>query len=200
MLAHTRVCGKRNFVVDTRIREDVTSASMRQWRDCKGTPERQASLVEALAVSLGNKSQAAKLLGLSRQHLHRILSDPSRHGLPGDSVTRRDGATEGDGSRGVTSRVMDGGVTPSVGKSLTYTQSRPTLIAVSTPTMATETGVTVTLVLPRHCVEWLDLESIRRKHALGHGKSSKAPIVVGLIEREIARQSEGQRESRKAEK
>jgi len=65
------------------------------------------------------------------------------------------------------------------------------LSAVSTATTtATESGVTVTLVLPRHCVEWLDLESIRRKHALGHGKSSKAPIVVDLIEREISRQAD----------
>lgn len=46
--------------------------------------------------------------------------------------------------------------------------------------------VTVTLVLPRHCAEWLDLESIKRKHALGHGKPAKAPIVVELIEREMA--------------
>jgi hypothetical protein len=49
-------------------------------------------------------------------------------------------------------------------------------------------GVSVTLVLPRRCVEWLDLESVRRKHALGQGKSSKAPIVVELIDREIAAQ------------
>ena len=200
MLAHTRVCGKRNFVVDTPIREDVTSASMRQWRDCKGSPERQASLVEALAISRGNKSHAAKLLGLSRQHLHRILSDPPRHGLPDDSVALRDSATRGYDTSSVTRRSPESDVTRTTGHSLTYGVSKPTLVSVSTTQAAIESGVAVTLVLPRHCVEWLDLESIRRKHALGHGKSSKAPIVVDLIEREIARQSEGERQSRKVEK
>src|SRR3972149_1468242 len=159
---------------------------MRQWRDCRETVERQAALIEALAISRGNKSQAAKLLGLSRQHLHRILSDPPRHGLPDDSVALRDSATRGYDTKAVTRRSPESDVTRTTGHSLTYGVSKPTLLAVSTSQVAIESGVTVTLVLPRHCVEWLDLESIRRKHALGHGKSSKAPIVVGLVERGIA--------------
>jgi len=48
-------------------------------------------------------------------------------------------------------------------------------------------GVTITLVLPRRCVEWLDLQAVKRKHTLGQGKPAKAPIVAALIEREMAR-------------
>lgn len=58
------------------------------------------------------------------------------------------------------------------------------------PTVAIADEIQITLVMPRRCVEWLDLESVRRKHALGHSKPAKAPIVVELIEREMARQQE----------
>lgn len=179
-------------MIDTRGRADVTLASMRQWRDCRETQERRATLIEALSIARGNKSHAAKLLGLSRQHLHRILLDPSRHGLPDDRVSPRvTPVTEGDGEPDVSRRAAVGAVTRSAYRSLTYAVARPTLVAVSTQQAAAiDDGVTVTLVLPRHCVEWLDLESIKRKHALGHGKSSKAPIVVELIEREIARKGD----------
>lgn len=169
---------------------------MRQWRDCKGTPERRAALIEALSIARGNKSHAAKLLGLSRQHLHRILLDPSRHGLPDDGVSPGDAVTEGDAEPTISSRAAAAAVTRSAYPSLTYAVARPTLVAVSTQqAAAAEDGVTVTLVLPRHCVEWLDLESIKRKHALGHGKSSKAPIVVELIEREISREAAGRKKA-----
>lgn len=156
---------------------------VRQWRDCNGTPQRQAALVEALQIAKGNKSHAAKLLGLSRQHLHRILTDPAKHGLHGVTDTSSVGDSSGDSQAGNESVTPRSGVTRNTLESLTSGHARPTLIAVSTAPAAVETDeVSVTLLIPRRCAEWLDHEAVRRKHAVRHGKSAKAPIVVELIE------------------
>jgi hypothetical protein len=180
-------------MLDTRGRARVTSASMRQWRDCKGTQQRKDALVEALRISAGNKSDAAKLLGLSRQHLYRILADPSRHGLGGDGGDAGDSVTQSYMGRRDTGGDRYARVTRNSDESLTYGHPRPSLTAVSTEPAVD--SVAMTLVLPRRCAEWLDLESVRRKHALGHGKPAKSPIVVDLIEREMARRDKRKKNS-----
>ncbi len=71
---------------------------------------------------------------------------------------------------------------------MTYARPRPTLADVSTLAQSVvDDTVTVTLNLPRECVEWLDVEAIRRKYASHSSKAAKAPIVVELIREEIKR-------------
>src|SRR5262245_29642245 len=120
---------------------------MRQWRDCSGTPERQGALIEALSIAEGNKVRAAKLLGLSRQHLYRILEKPAAHGLPGrpgDSVTRGDSVTKGDKGARNGPDTPRADVTRSLDESLTYRRPRPTLGAVTSADL-----VNVHIALPR---------------------------------------------------
>lgn len=51
--------------------------------------------------------------------------------------------------------------------------------------MAVDTdAVTVTLSMPRRCAEWLDVKGARRRYSAG--RAGKSPIVVELIEREMA--------------
>jgi hypothetical protein len=152
---------------------------MRQWSDCKTTQERQAALVEALQVARGVKSNAAKLLGMNRQHLHRWLrSSSARDGVaPGDTVASRDTLH--------TVATLAGGAS-SNSEPLTRSGGRPTFAIVSTAPTVIDEEVTVTLRLPRRCVEWLDVEAVKRKYASGQSKAAKAPIVVEMIERAMA--------------
>jgi len=173
-------------VVDTRRRADVASAHMRQWRDCNGATERQAAVVEAMRVAKGNKSNAAKLLGLSRQHFYRVLGSPQGAGSRGDTDTRRDAGDRSVKRDGPTGGKRVTSVTRSTAESLTCAKVRPTLVAVSTASAVEEEEVAVTLMLPRRCVEWLDVEAVRRKHASGQSKAAKAPIVAEMIERAMA--------------
>jgi hypothetical protein len=99
-------------------------------RDCRTASDREAAIAEALRLSDGVMSDAAALLGVSRQHLHRLV--------------------------GPEPATVEAGV------------------------------ITLTLKLPRHCVEWLDVEAVKRKYRSGSSKAAKAPIVVELIERAMA--------------
>ena len=40
----------------------------------------------------------------------------------------------------------------------------------------------VNLDLPRHCIDWLEQEALRRKQASGASRPAKSPIIVELIE------------------
>ncbi len=104
-------------------------------RDCRTAKEREAAVTEALAITGGIHSDAAGLLGISRQHLHRLVGPPE--GAAGDDDT-----------------------------------------------------VSVTLRLPRRCVEWLDIQAVKRKYRSGSSKAAKAPIVVELIDRAIRQEAE----------
>jgi hypothetical protein len=42
--------------------------------------------------------------------------------------------------------------------------------------------VYITVELPRHCVEWLEIEAVRWKHRTGAWHPAKCPIIVELIE------------------
>src|SRR5512135_941852 len=122
---------------------------MRLWSDCRTTQERQAALVEAMQVARGVKADSAKLLGISRQHLHRVLAERPGRSARRDAVTRSDTVTTSD-TQDATARTgrRDGG-TRSALKSLTSSPGGPTLTIVSTPAAVVEDEVTVTLRLPR---------------------------------------------------
>jgi Bacterial regulatory protein, Fis family len=111
---------------------------MKTWAETRTESERIALLDLAIGEARGNVSRAAAMLGITRQHLHRLLPK-----LPkGPILAQEVGAAEDLG--------------------------------------------TLTLTLPRRCIEWLDIEAVKRKHLAGNSKAAKSPIVVELIEREMA--------------
>jgi Bacterial regulatory protein, Fis family len=170
-------------MVDTRTRANVAYAQMRQWRDCKTTQERQTAVANAMQATRGVISDAAKCLGLSRQHLHRVLSSMKSGG---DTVTRGDTVA----SRGVNGDgdavTCHGGVTTTLGQSLTYGARVPSLGHVSSAVTTDEPTVRVAFDIPKRCLDWLDRLALKRKHEQG-GRMAKSPIVQELIEREMQR-------------
>lgn len=50
------------------------------WREAKTAAERKAALAEALTETGGSVSAAARLLGVDRKHLHRLIAPPDDKG------------------------------------------------------------------------------------------------------------------------
>lgn len=168
------------------------------WRDAKPGPDQRACLRAAMDAENGNISRAAKRLGLSRQHLYRLLQllDATPGVTPRDSVTGSDTVTRPDS---VTSSDIDGDVTRDSASatvtrsrvlSLTYGHTRPNLGIVNGTAEVAEDVVVMNLSLPRRLVQWLEMEAVRRKHAVGASKAAKSPIVAELIEKAMHEDTE----------
>lgn len=158
----------------------MSSTVLKRWREARLGPEQRAAVAEALAVTGGNKSQAAKLLGLSRMHLYRLIG-AGVIGDARDTVTRGDTATSRDAVTLVTA------VTPTSKDSLTYGRTAHTLRPVSSAAIAIpdaqEETVRVALDLPRSLVNWIELEGLKRKQDGRTPRQAKSPIVVEALER-----------------
>jgi hypothetical protein len=168
-----------------------------RWRDARPGPDQRACLKAAMDAEGGNISRAAKRLGLSRQHLYRLLQLLETPGVTprdsvtgGDTVTRPDSVTSGDSDDGVTHGGASGTVTRSRDFPLTYGDQKPNLAAVNSTGEVTEDVVVMNLHLPRRLVQWLEMEAVRRKHAVGASKAAKSPIVAELIEKAMHESTE----------
>ncbi len=155
---------------------------MKTWREAAGFPERHQLLLEALKRTDGNQREAAKLLGLSREHVSRLLSGRvhhTRHGSHGNHAV-----TQGHGGGRVTTDTRDSAVTPSSNHSLTSGDLSADIepvsrAAVETP-VAEDVGI-ITVEMPKSCIEWLDFESVRWKHQTGANRPSKSAVVTMLV-------------------
>lgn len=161
-----------------------------RWRDARPGPDQRACLRAAMDAEGGNISRAAKRLGLSRQHLYRLLQlletpgvTPRDSGTPSDTVTRGDSVTSSDSDSDVTRNSASATVTRSRYLSLTYGDQKPNLGIVNGTAEVAEDVVVMNLHLPRRLVQWLEMEAVRRKHAVGASKAAKSPIVAELIEK-----------------
>jgi len=149
---------------------------MKKWREARGTPERHELLLEADRRAKGNRAEMARLLGLSREHVSRMLSGHVGHA---DHGVRRH-----HGRHAVNA---DGGVTPTGEGSLTYSDSRPTSRDVSQEIVQVEEETAkVSLDIPKSCIEWLDLASVRWKHRTGAPHASKSAVVTEMLRARMA--------------
>ena len=117
---------------------------------------------------------AAAELGITRRHLSRLLSGETRR-------------TKRTRCLAVTGIHL---VTPTSGGSLTYEHPGSHILGVTTTQttpMAEEDVVSVTLDLPKTCVEWIELEAVRWKHRTGARHPAKSPIVADLIREAMRR-------------
>ena len=148
------------------------------WRDAR--PAQRLGLLLVALREHGSITHAAKALGISRQHVYRVLRA---------AVTRGDIVTPGDT---VTQNASLDGVTRSDSVAWTSGRSDPTFPDVdSAPVETAEELVNVEVYLPRSSAEWLEDEAMRRKRATGASRLAKSPIVVELIEAERRRRGEG---------
>lgn len=147
------------------------------WAEARRGPEQRAAVAEALRVSGGNVTEAARLLGIGRQYLHRLLAGPF-----GASVARGDSGdtvAEGDADGHVET------VARTLSKPLTYRRQAPTLgVNMSTAPLMVE-DAKITMELPKPMKDWLEKKALERKQRNG-GRMAVSPILVELIEREMA--------------
>jgi hypothetical protein len=150
---------------------------MNPWASYRSPAARRAAISEALHASGGNVTAAATLLGLSRRHLTRLLSETQRLRRTGETgeTTSLNGTPRGDRSAG----------TPTVGSSLTYGQTDPSLrVVTSAPTITSEAMETVDIQvsLPRDLAAWLELEALLLKQQKGASRASKSVVVAEALE------------------
>lgn len=116
-----------------------------------------------MARSSPTVKAAAESLGITRRHLSRLL-----HG-----ETRRTRCL---------ARTWTDRETPTDEDSLTYADATAHIHVVpTTQTHQADEVVSVTLDLPKACVEWLELAAVRWKHRTGARHPAKSPVVADLI-------------------
>lgn len=73
---------------------------------------------------------------------------------------------------------------------MTYAAAGPHIVGVpssqAVPVVEDEV-VSVTLDLPKTCVEWIELEAVRWKHRTGARHPAKSPVVADLIREAMRR-------------
>lgn len=154
------------------------ASNFRRWRDCHSQRERNLALVEALGLTGCNVTRAARLLGVSRRHLSRILNETGE--TPRLTETIRTSATSSSGE------------TPSRSAALTYGGAVPTLGDMSTPHVTTEPPVEkLSVELDSDMKRWLELEALKMKHERGFARPSMARVIVeALVEYRRRREQE----------
>jgi hypothetical protein len=163
------------------------------WHNARRKSERLRLLREALAS--GNMTHAARALGVNRSHLYAILRKYTRElddAVGGHDTVGKDNAVGLVGSVGATNSVgMEPAVGVTIADSLTYGERDRSFGRVSMEHLAAkEETQRVAFDLPRSCLEWLDREALRRKHAAGCGHAAKSPIVIDLIRQAMAEGSD----------
>lgn len=142
--------------------------SKTNWSDGPG----QATVVAgALRAANGNKTKAARSLGMSRRHLYRLLSR-SLVDTPGNAETPCHSETSDNGSAGVT---------PTLDAALTYSRSTPTFRSVELG--ATAEVKEISVEIPMDLYDWLDDEAHLRKRAERRPRPAKSPIVIEALQR-----------------
>jgi hypothetical protein len=144
---------------------------MGKWRDARTAEERRELL--AWAGMAPTVKDAAAELGITRRHLSRLLSGETRR-------TKRTRCLLVTNTHPVTRTDCE---------SLTYGHAGSDILGVPATQPATTDGevLSVTLDLPKACVEWIELEAVRWKHRTGAPHPAKSPVVADLI-REAMRQ------------
>lgn len=140
----------------------------RTWAECRGEQCRQQLLADTLETTSGNRTHAARLLQMSRQHLQDVLAKYARMV---EAVRPTDSTTAGD---------TDKPVVPTVLPALTYWLPGPSFHRVDTVD-AVETA-TMTFAPPKHLKDWLERKALDRKQSSG-GRFAVSPVIVEILER-----------------
>lgn len=146
---------------------------VRRWRDCHSQRERHFALINALSAAGGNVTHAARLLGVSRRHLSRILNEKSETSRLTETI--RTGTDRNTGE------------TLTRSAALTYGGAVPRLTNMSTPHVTTEPCPEkppvekLSVDLDPDMKRWLELEALKMKHEQGHSRPSMARVIVEAL-------------------
>ena len=157
-----------------------------KWREARPGPEQRQAVAEALRDTK-SKKDAARVLGIGRQYLHRLLAMPAFAEAVSHVATGYAGDT-GDAGSGVATIP---GVAISDSKPLTYPRPAPTFPRVSTAIQITteEVKVPTTMAIKKAVKDWAELRALNRKQREG-GRGGIAKVFEELAEREMAREEE----------
>lgn len=161
---------------------------MKTWREAASVPERHELLEAAYQSTGGKRSEMAVLLGLSREHVSRLLAGRFRHL---DHASHVDHAViDGHAVTSCEGETCDGSVTTTSGESLTSGERAPRLAAMSAVTPETPArpdrrgGWLVSLRFSARHRAWLKTRALKKALDEG-GRESVSAVVSELIQREI---------------
>lgn len=160
---------------------------MKPWKEANAAE--QEAMVEAAMKAAGrNVTRAALILGISRRHLTRFRSETRRltetsrlSETPETNETRQ----TREPSRGINMvSPAHGGETATERKHLSYADSEPTFVRVSTAVTATaqREEKRIAIDLPKSDDNWLEEEALRQKRATNGSRPSKGKVVEAAIE------------------
>jgi hypothetical protein len=160
-----------------------TNAS-RTWADCRTEQDRQSTLALALEITAGNRTRAAALLQMNRQHLQDVLARYARlaAGVGPVGVVGRSDSSDTEGA--------DGRVGPTILPSLTYWLPAPTFRSMSSAVAVTDEAK-ITIGLPKPLKDWLERKALDQKQASG-GRFAVSPVIVEILEAQRLREEQGE--------
>jgi hypothetical protein len=158
----------------------TTRAEVRVWSECRGELDRQQVLADALRMTKGNRTHAAKLLKMNRGHLQDLLAKYAR--MAHEGVGSTDRPTPPD---------TDGGVGPTVLPALTYWLPAPSFHHVSSALAVTTDEAKIQIVLPKPLKDWLERKALDQKQSNG-GRFAVSPVIVDILEAQRLREERGE--------
>lgn len=160
-----------------------------RWSDARTGPELAAAIRAALREA-GSVTDAAKILGITRRHLTRVLGEN-----PWLRETRETRETPGPGETDETPSLTEmrrgtgDGETPSRSGSLTYRRAAPSFRDVNTAPVATmdtdiqeERRVNIEPSIKQSNADRLELEAVREKQRTGASRPNKSVLVDRALE------------------
>jgi|SRR6266511_3426375 len=164
-----------------------------RWRECNGILEQRAAVLGAMRATAGNVTQAARMLGISRRYLHKVIpsvldekSVHTIHVLHGvNGVNRMEGGEVSSHHSGVGPVSND--------SPLTYGQPGPTLAPVNAAAIQTEDLVLLKVEsFPRDLKEWLENRAVSRKHRLREKQASIGRTLAEIVRAAKQREEQGE--------